>query len=171
VFLECFYVDMCYPTHRTYSREHLLSIHVDKLKVNRQTRKVLNMNRIWKPRRRLQNASSSAGENWSVACAGVSTLVDHANPCNSVQKSQSKLLKNSKLPRPKQIVSVGSWNVRTVREDSQLHILAKELDNWKFDILGIAETHRRGTEELYLDGYKFIAQGVEKGASRMSDCF
>jgi len=52
-----------------------------------------------------------------------------------------------KLLYPKQIVSNETWNVRTVREDSQLHILAKELDNWKCDILGISETHRRDREK------------------------
>jgi len=32
--------------------------------------------------------------------------------------------------------------------------------------LGVSETHRRGTEELVLNGYKFVAQGTEEGAHR-----
>ena len=63
-------------------------------------------------------------------------------------------------------MSVGTWNVRTVKDDSQLHILNEELVCWNCDIVGISETHRRGTEELYLGEYKFIAQGVEEGPSK-----
>jgi len=37
---------------------------------------------------------------------------------------------------------------------------------WNCDILGVSETHKRETEELYLNGYKFVAQGVEEGKSR-----
>ena len=41
-------------------------------------------------------------------------------------------------------------------------MLIIELNNWNCDILGVSETHRRGTEELYLGGYKFVAQGYRK---------
>jgi len=61
---------------------------------------------------------------------------------------------------------MGTWNVRTVKDNSQLHILNEELVCWDCDIAGISETHRTGTEELYLGEYKFIAQGVEEGPSR-----
>jgi len=67
---------------------------------------------------------------------------------------------------PKQKLSIGTWNVRTVKDDSQLCILTNELEKWNCDILGVAETHRHSTEELCLNGYKFIAQGVEEGISK-----
>jgi len=156
-----FYVIMSF---QTYSREHLLRLRNDMLKVNQQTHKQLIANRIWKPRHQLRNTTGSAGENWSIVCAGEDAPIDNENPQNSVQKP--KWSKKTKLLCPKQIVSIGTWNIRTVREHSQLHILAKELDNWKCDILGISETYRRGTEELCINGYKFIAQGVEDGTSR-----
>ena len=54
----------------------------------------------------------------------------------------------------------------TVKDDSQLRILTNELEKWNCDILGVAETHRHSTEQLCLNGYKFIAQGVEEDTSR-----
>ena len=48
---------------QTYSREHLLRMRNDTLKVNRQTRKQLFVSRIWNPRRQLRNTTSSAGKN------------------------------------------------------------------------------------------------------------
>ena len=86
------------------------------------------------------------------------------NPRTSVEKSEKP-----RLLCPKRTLSVRTWNVRTVKDDSQLHILNEELVRWNCDIVGISETDRRGTEELCLGEYKFIAQGVEEGPSRSGD--
>src|SRR5664279_363270 len=43
---------------------------------------------------------------------------------------------------------------RTIEDPGQ-----RNLSRFRCDILGISETHRTGTEELNLEGYKFIGQG------------
>ena len=124
-----------------YSKEDLLRLRADTLKVDRKTRKKLFAYGIWKPRRHFHNKLSGVGESWSFACTSTSVPVDHWNPQNSVYSN-----KKPKLLCPKRKLSIGTWNVRTVKDDSQLHILANELGKWNCDIVGVAETqsqHRR----------------------------
>ena len=93
-----------------------------------------------------------------------------AEQCSRTQETE--VVKETEIvtssPEQIHVVSIGTWNVRTVKGDSPLHILGKELDNWKCDIFGISETHRRGTEEMCI--YKWLqiycSQGVDDGTSR-----
>ncbi len=68
--------------------------------------------------------------------------------------------------RPKVTLSVGTWNVRSIMNDYAMKLLVHELAKFNCDIVGIAETHRLGTEEIEEEGYKIIASGKEEGAHR-----
>jgi len=104
-------------------------------KVSRTTRKQLIANNIWNPR--CYHRNPNAGGKWSIAFAGAGAPNDHENPQNNVHKHDK-----SKFLGPKVTLRVATWNVRTVKDDSQLHILAGELDHCACDILGISDTHR-----------------------------
>ena len=60
------------------------------------------------------------------------------------------------LLSPKRILSIGTWNVRTAKEDSQLQIIERETERFNCDFIGLAETHRLDTKELTVKGFKFI---------------
>jgi hypothetical protein len=68
--------------------------------------------------------------------------------------------------RPKITLSVGTWNVRTIMDDYAVKLLVRELSRYRCDIVGIAETHRLGTEEMEEDGYKVVTSGNEAGDHR-----
>ena len=68
--------------------------------------------------------------------------------------------------RPKITLSVGTWNVRTIMDDYAVKLLVRELSRYRCDIVGIAETHRLGTEEMEEDGYKIVTSGNEEGDHR-----
>ena len=63
-----------------YSRNDLLRLHDESLKVNRQTRKSLIENRIRTPRWRHNSNHFGIGEMWSVAHASAEAPTDHGNP-------------------------------------------------------------------------------------------
>jgi hypothetical protein len=67
---------------------------------------------------------------------------------------------------PKMETSIGTWNVRTLKTDESLRILVKELSRYNCDIVGLSETHRLGTEEFFLQGYKYVGQGRTDGLHR-----
>jgi len=46
-----------------------------------------------------------------------------------------------KLPKDRYSVNVGTWNVRTLKEEQKLYQLLSEMSRLRLDILGIAETH------------------------------
>ena len=61
------------------------------------------------------------------------------------------------------ITTIGTWNVRTLCRCGKLEELSKELDRYKWDIIGLAETKWVGTREETTDnGHKFFYSGHEK---------
>ena len=71
--------------------------------------------------------------------------------------------KKKSIFRPKITLSVGTWNVRTIMDDYAVKLLVHELSRYRCNIVGIAETHRLGTEELEEGGYKIVTSGKEEG--------
>ena len=47
-----------------------------------------------------------------------------------------------------------------------MKILEKELSRYNCDIIGVLETHRLGTEEFFLQDYKYVGQGRTDGIHR-----
>ena len=39
---------------------------------------------------------------------------------------------------------IGTWNVRTLREDGKLEVLTHELDRYRWSVLGFSEVRKRG---------------------------
>ena len=46
---------------------------------------------------------------------------------------------------PKTGTSIGTWNVRTLKEEENLTILEREMSRYSCDLVGVSETHRLGT--------------------------
>ena len=63
--------------------------------------------------------------------------------------------------RPKVTLSIGTWNVRIIKNDYAVKLLVEELERFRCDIVGIAETHRLGVEELQEGEYKIKTSGRE----------
>ena len=62
---------------------------------------------------------------------------------------------NDNLKIPKSIITIGTWNVRTLRRCGKLEELTNELKRYRLDIIGLAETRMIGTGELTNDnGHK-----------------
>jgi len=50
--------------------------------------------------------------------------------------------------------------------DYAVKLLVHELSKFRSDIIGIAETHRLGVEEIEAGEFNILASGREKGAHR-----
>ena len=66
----------------------------------------------------------------------------------------------------KSITSIATWNVRTLKTDESLGLLAREVGRYSCDIVGISETHRLETEEFNVQDYRFLGQGRTDGIHR-----
>ena len=65
------------------------------------------------------------------------------------------------LRTPRDVLTVGCWNVRTLNGPGTIEILDRELERFDWDIVGIAETHMTGTGELNTDNIKMMYSGHE----------
>ncbi|KNE87421.1 hypothetical protein PSTG_19194, partial [Puccinia striiformis f. sp. tritici PST-78] len=55
---------------------------------------------------------------------------------------------------------IGTWNIRTLSDPSKLAQVAKEMDKYNLDILGLAETRWIGSgEEKLQNGHHFMYSG------------
>lgn len=66
---------------------------------------------------------------------------------------------NSLLFSPKRIITIGTWNVRSLNATGVTALLTHELERLKWDVLGLAETHWTGVQESMIRGYKIISSG------------
>ena len=69
------------------------------------------------------------------------------------------------LISPKKITSVGTWNVRTLMATGAVTMLLHELNRFRWDVIGIAETHWLGVQESVVCGCKIISSGRTEGHS------
>src|SRR5688572_15149343 len=63
----------------------------------------------------------------------------------------------------REVITVGTWNVRTLRATGAVTCLIKELERLRWEVMGIAETHWTGVQESDVQGYKIISAGREEG--------
>jgi exonuclease III len=59
-------------------------------------------------------------------------------------------------------MTVGCWNVRTLHADGTTTLLLHELEKFKWDIIGIAETHWLGVDDRRYNGCRILSSGREK---------
>ena len=58
------------------------------------------------------------------------------------------------------ITIIGTWNVRSLSRCGNTDTLSRELDNYKWDIIKLAETRWKGTgEEITDNGHIFLYSG------------
>ncbi|CAG4985511.1 unnamed protein product [Parnassius apollo] len=70
-------------------------------------------------------------------------------------------------PIAKQIYSIGTWNVCGLIQDGKLSIIETEMQRKKIDILGLSETHRRGSGYFTSDmGNTVYFSGLEYESNR-----
>ncbi|XP_072021929.1 craniofacial development protein 2-like [Amphiura filiformis] len=56
-------------------------------------------------------------------------------------------------------IGIGTWNVRTLHHDGNLEILLNQMQKFRWEILGLAETHWTESGEFTIDGYKILSSG------------
>ena len=56
----------------------------------------------------------------------------------------------------KKVVGIGTWNVRTLHQPGNLEILLSQLNKFKWEIVGISETHWTDSGEFTSEGFKIL---------------
>ena len=56
-------------------------------------------------------------------------------------------------------IGIGTWNVRALYQPGNLEILLNQMQKFKWEILGISETHWTDSGEFSTDGYKILCAG------------
>ena len=64
-----------------------------------------------------------------------------------------------KLLRPKHNISIGTWNVRTLHQEGRTELFMREMQRYKWDIIGLAETHWIGNGTKSINGYDIVFAG------------
>ena len=71
------------------------------------------------------------------------------------------------LTKPKQIVNIGNWNVRTMHAIGKTEQVAKVMNEYKIDVLGISKCRWNGCGKMKLTtGETVIFSGREDGIHR-----
>lgn len=60
------------------------------------------------------------------------------------QSLREPLERKMSMPRPKQIIKIGTWNVRTMFQVGKSRQVTNKMDNYSLDILGISEVRWTG---------------------------
>ena len=60
------------------------------------------------------------------------------------------------------ITTIGTWNVRSLAKCGKLEELCRELENYKWDIIGLSEVRWKGTGELSDNGHTFLYSGQNR---------
>ena len=64
--------------------------------------------------------------------------------------------------RARNNISIGTWNVRTLRPDGKMEELTHEIQRYKWNILGLCEVRWKNRGEITtLEGHKFYYSGKE----------
>jgi hypothetical protein len=70
------------------------------------------------------------------------TVIDNMTRMGKSRKDAQKL--TDKLTSPKQVLGIGNWNVRTMDTTEKAAIVAKEMDRYGLEILGLSEVRWTG---------------------------
>ena len=62
----------------------------------------------------------------------------------------------------KSLIGIRTWNVRTLYQEGNLNILLHQLDKFKWEIIGISETHWTETGEFTEEGYKILCSSEDR---------
>lgn len=75
-----------------------------------------------------------------------------ATPLNPLGRGVADRLhaKESIILTPKSILTIGCWNVRTLHTTGATALLMHELKKFRWDIIGISETHWIGVDDKTL---------------------
>ena len=65
------------------------------------------------------------------------------------------------LIKTKKTIGIGTWNVRTLYQSGKIEILLNQMDKFRWEILGVCETHWTDSGEFTIDGYKILCSGNE----------
>ena len=64
-----------------------------------------------------------------------------------------------KIKLPEIITTIATWNVRTLRKCCRIEELTRELERYKWHIIGLSEIRLTGSGELTTDGHKLFYRG------------
>jgi len=70
--------------------------------------------------------------------------------------------KESTILTPKSILTVGCWNVRTLYATGATSLLMHELKKFRWDIIGISETHWTGVDDRRVDDHRILSSGKDE---------
>ena len=71
-------------------------------------------------------------------------LTTTALSINNIQDGNDKSTTGYSIKLPKNITSIGTWNVRTLNITGKIEELTNELSRYKWDIVGLSETRLSG---------------------------
>ena len=112
----------------------------------------------WKDLPKIGEKSNAEKVNYKVTKEATTTLNNMStqsvtltnNQAGKVTKEPDKTIHGN--PREPTSLSLGTWNVRTMRTDGHWDILLEEVKRFGLDILGLSETHLTGPETLLEKG-------------------
>eukprot|EP00057_Strongylocentrotus_purpuratus_P014949 XP_011669423.1 PREDICTED: craniofacial development protein 2-like [Strongylocentrotus purpuratus] len=70
--------------------------------------------------------------------------------------------KKAPLLTTKKQIGIGTWNVRTLLQAGSLDILLHQLKGFRWEIIGIAETHWTDMGDFTHDGHRILCSGKDK---------
>ena len=71
--------------------------------------------------------------------------------------------KTNNIKLASSIMTIGTWNVRTLSRCGKLEELSRELDRYRWDVIGLSEIRWLGTgEETTDNGHTLLYSGQEK---------
>jgi exonuclease III len=74
--------------------------------------------------------------------------------------------KQQRLLSPKVNINIGTWNIRTLHQEGRTELFMHEIQRFKWDIIGLAETHWIGNGTKTVDGHDIIFSGHDKKHTR-----
>ena len=75
----------------------------------------------------------------------------------------TKTINKRRIQLATNITTIGTWNVRTLNGVGKIQELTRELDRYRWDIIGLAETRWKNSGEVITDeGHKIVYSGQEK---------
>ena len=113
------------------------------------------------------------GQSLSATGEGKTESADNAQrndgvTLNSMERAASddgRLKHSCRVSSKKPIMNIGTWNVRTMREQGKLTLLLQELDENKMNITGLCETRWSGSGHFTSQEHMIIYSGNDLGSN------
>ncbi|XP_072023049.1 craniofacial development protein 2-like [Amphiura filiformis] len=83
------------------------------------------------------------------------------SPCRAPigRAAADKPKERKALLTTKSIIGIGTWNVRTLYQSGNLELLLHQLNKFKWEIIGVSETHWTESGEFATEGYQILCSG------------